>query len=187
MSNFWENRYKVGGNSGAGSYGEYAKYKAEIINNYVQKYEIKTISDFGCGDGNQISLLKGFGSYSGYDISEFIVKKCREKFSDLPMAFFNDINNMPAAELTLSLDVIYHIVDEKEYEKYLSCLFDKSKRFVLIFSSNHDNNNHGAKEYIHHRKFTDWVEKNYKDFKLVEELENFLQTSAKFFLYERIV
>lgn len=75
------------------------------------------------------------------------------------MAFFNDINNMPKAELTLSLDVIYHIVNETEYEKYLKMLFDTSKKYVLIFSSNHDHNKHEAKEYIHHRKFTDWVEK----------------------------
>jgi hypothetical protein len=71
MNNFWEERYKTGGNSGAGSYGEYAVYKAQIINDYIIKYNIKTISDFGCGDGNQISLLKGFESYMGHDISSY--------------------------------------------------------------------------------------------------------------------
>lgn len=184
MSNYWKIRYEDGGDSGAGSYGEYAIYKAEIINNYIQKYGIKTISDLGCGDGNQISLLRGFETYCGYDISEFIIKKCREKFSGSSMMFFCDITDIPDAELTISLDVIYHIVNEKEYEKYLSYLFDKSKKYVLIFSSNYDGNN-GIVEHIHHRKFTDWVDKNKPEFQLVEDIDNFLLTSAKFFLFER--
>lgn len=187
MSNFWEERYKTGGNSGAGSYGEYAIYKAQIINDYIKKYNIKTISDFGCGDGNQIGLLVGYEEYHGFDISEYVINKCREKFKEMPMSFYGDILKLPEVDLCLSLDVIYHVVDEKDFEFYLSQLFNKSKKFVLIFSSNHDSNKHSATNYIHHRKFTDWVEKNYKNFKLVEELENFLQTSAKFYLYERIV
>lgn len=184
MNNFWENRYKAGGNSGSGSYGDYATHKADVINDYIEKFGIKTISDFGCGDGNQISLLKGFESYSGYDISEFIVKSCREKFSGQPMAFFTDIKHMPEAELTMSLDVLYHIVDENDYKVYLDQLFSKSKKYVLIFSTNYEGNKVVA-DYIFHRKFTDWVEKNYTDFKLADVIGNYLQTSAQFFLYER--
>lgn len=172
MNNIWEKRYMSGGNSGNGSYGKYAKHKADVINGYIKKYNIKTISDFGCGDGNQISLLKGFETYCGFDISGFIVNKCKDKFSGLPMMFFNDINQMPEAELTMSLDVIYHIINEEEFENHLSFLFNKSKKYVLIYSSNHDDNNHGAREYIFHRIFTDLVEKNYKEFRLVEVVEN---------------
>jgi hypothetical protein len=103
------------------------------------------------------------------------------------MNFCSLMSDLQEAELCLSLDVIYHIMDEKEYEVYVKLLFEKSKRFVLIFSSNHDRNKHDATNYIRHRRFTDWVEKNYRNFNLVEELENFLQTSAKFYLYERII
>lgn len=35
--NYWENRYKSGGNSGAGSYSNLAEFKAEIINEFVAK------------------------------------------------------------------------------------------------------------------------------------------------------
>jgi hypothetical protein len=56
MNNFWENRYRMGGNSGAGSYGEFAEHKANVINNYILKYNIKQYQIFGCGDGNQISF-----------------------------------------------------------------------------------------------------------------------------------
>ena len=37
---------------------------------------------------------------------------------------------------TYPLPDAVHIIDEKEYEYYLSQLFSKSKKFVLIFSSN---------------------------------------------------
>lgn len=185
MNNFWENRYQGGGNSGDGSYGEYANHKAEVINNIIMKHQIKSISDFGCGDGNQISLLTGFEKYDGFDVSEFIIKQCQEKFKEQSvMTFHNDINEMPEAELSLSLDVIYHIIDEDDYVSYLKHLFNKSSKYVLIFSSNHNRNDSGA-THIYHRKFIDWVGEHQKEFMLVEEIENFLQTSAKFYLFER--
>jgi hypothetical protein len=76
-------------------------------------------------------------------------------------------------------------VDEKEYNKYLSYLFGKSKKFVLVFSSNY-NAKKVVGNYIYHRKFTDWVDENYKNFELIEEIDNFLHTSAKFYLFKKI-
>ena len=49
MSEYWEERYKIGGTSGAGLYGDNAKRKALVINYYIKELEIKTISDIGCG------------------------------------------------------------------------------------------------------------------------------------------
>lgn len=185
MNNYWEDRYKSGKNSGDGSYGEYANHKADVINKYILKYGIRTISDFGCGDGNQISLLRGFESYSGFDISPYVISMCMNKFrNDNKMTFYTNMTGLPEADLCLSLDVLYHIIELKEFENYLHSLFLKSKRFVLIFSSNYDGN-YVVADYILHRKFTDWIDKNYREFVLVEELNNFLQISAKFYLYKR--
>jgi len=186
MNNFWEERYKAGGNSGAGSYGEYAEHKAEVINNYIEKFDIGTISDFGCGDGNQTTLLKGFNAYTGFDISPYVIEICRRKFKDnASVNFCTVMSELPESDMCISLDVLYHILDEKDYNDYLTLLFSKSKKYVLIFSSNHARNPEGA-SHIFHRKFTDWVEENAKDFKLIEETSNMLQTSAQFFLYEKI-
>jgi 2-polyprenyl-3-methyl-5-hydroxy-6-metoxy-1,4-benzoquinol methylase len=185
MNNYWEERYRAGGNSGNGSYGETADHKATVINNYITKFGIKTISDFGCGDGNQISLLKGFDSYMGYDISSYALYLCHEKFkNNKAMNFCSLMSDLPQADLCISLDVVYHILSQEEYEKYLTRLFDGSKKYVLIFSSNFNSYDSSAPHVIH-RKFTDWVEENRKDFKLIEEVDNFLLTSAKFFMFEK--
>jgi hypothetical protein len=38
---YWEQRYKSGGNSGAGSYGKLASFKGEIINDFAEKHNVK--------------------------------------------------------------------------------------------------------------------------------------------------
>ena len=39
---FWNDRYVKGQNSGAGSYNELAQFKADIINNFIEKNQIKS-------------------------------------------------------------------------------------------------------------------------------------------------
>jgi 2-polyprenyl-3-methyl-5-hydroxy-6-metoxy-1,4-benzoquinol methylase len=189
MNNYWENRYKSGGNSGSGSYNEDAKHKADVINDYINKYDIKTISDFGCGDGNQISLFLGFENYAGFDISEYIINANKIKFlNNSKMSFCNSIEELPESDLCLSLDVIYHIVDLNIYNNYMSKLFSKSKKYVLIFSTNFNSTpeNKTSNNYCFHHKFTDWIESNRTDFIFIEEIDNYLKTSAKFYLYQKI-
>lgn len=186
MSNYWNERYVAGGNSGAGSYGEYAKHKSEVINNYIKTLEIKTINDFGCGDGNQISLLTGFEKYTGCDISPHIIETCKKRFNgDKRYSFYGYGHEMPRADLCMSLDVLYHIIDYANYEMYLTTLFGKSDKYVLIFSSNHDRNVEGV-THIYHRNFTNFVDEYVDNFKLVEKIENKLDTSAEFYLYKKI-
>ena len=178
MDNYWENRYKTGGNSGSGSYNEDAKFKATVINNYIVKYGIKTISDFGCGDGNQISLLSGFALYHGYDISNFIIDKNTVRFANTGnMFFYKNIKDLPESDLCMSLDVIYHLVGENDYEEYLTELFTKSKKYVLIYSTNR-NSDANELSYCCHHIFTDWVDKNCKNFELVDN-EKYLYRMKK--------
>ncbi|NQU04581.1 MAG: hypothetical protein HQ568_00700, partial [Calditrichaeota bacterium] len=53
---YWKQRYKSGGNSGAGSYHKFAEFKADILNSFVRDKQIRTIIEYGCGDGNQLRL-----------------------------------------------------------------------------------------------------------------------------------
>ena len=72
---YWDRRYRGGGNSGDGSYGGLADFKAEIINAFVAENRIDTVVELGCGDGNQLGLMD-VPQYTGYDISKKAVEMC---------------------------------------------------------------------------------------------------------------
>lgn len=55
---YWEQRYRQAGNSGAGSYGRLAEFKAEVLNEFVARHSIGSVVEFGSGDGNQLTLAK---------------------------------------------------------------------------------------------------------------------------------
>ena len=40
---YWETRYKSGGNSGVGSYTKFAEFKASFVNLLIKKYNIESI------------------------------------------------------------------------------------------------------------------------------------------------
>lgn len=85
---YWEKRYSSGGFSGSGSYGKLAEFKAGRINLFCKENKIETVIDFGCGDGNQLSLFN-FKNYIGLDVSRTTIKSCINRFaSDKTKSFF---------------------------------------------------------------------------------------------------
>jgi SAM-dependent methyltransferase len=168
---YWEERYSKGGNSGAGSYGRLAIFKAQVINNFVFGNKIQTVLELGCGDGNQLKLAN-YPSYVGFDVSATAVQICKDLFEEDTTKEFilytNDVN-LPMVDLTLSLDVIYHLIEDSVYEKYMRDLFGVAKDFVIIYSSNQNGSQ------IHHermRDFEEWVRKNAGHFEMIERIVN---------------
>ena len=80
---YWQRRYAKGGNSGSGSYGRLARYKAGYINDLALREGISSVIEFGSGDGNQASLFT-FEEYTGVDVSPDVVAACKERFLDHP-------------------------------------------------------------------------------------------------------
>ncbi|HEU4546756.1 MAG TPA: hypothetical protein VFR88_10740, partial [Microlunatus sp.] len=76
---YWERRYAKGGTSGAGSYGQAAEWKAEVVNGWVRDHGVTSVLDLGCGDGNQLSLAD-YPRYLGLDRSPTAVRACIERF-----------------------------------------------------------------------------------------------------------
>ena len=191
---YWENRYKNQGNSGAGSYGVLAEFKADVINNFIKEHNINNVIEFGCGDGNQLELFK-IHNYTGFDVSDTILDYCKRKFRLNKDYKFKNMTEYAdeRAELTLSLDVIYHLIENNVYEEYMNRLFDSSDKYVIIYASNKN-----EEHYVHvkHRKFTNWVERNKEDWKLIKVIPNKYpynpdkpdETSfADFYIFERKV
>src|SRR3954467_11496426 len=77
---YWEKRYAGGGDSGAGSYGRFADFKAEVLNEFVEAHAIRNVIELGCGDGNQLVLAR-YPEYLGLDVSPAAVARCRERFA----------------------------------------------------------------------------------------------------------
>jgi hypothetical protein len=169
---YWEDRYRSGGNSGAGSYNRLAQFKADFLNQFVADHKIESVIEFGSGDGAQLRLA-AYPRYIGVDVSETVLAQTRTDFAANPAFSFlhvGDVGPETRAELSLSLDVIYHLVEDEIFETYMASLFAAAQRYVIVYASNVDGGRPGP--HVRHRKFTDWVETNRGDFALVEHVEN---------------
>jgi hypothetical protein len=76
------------------------------------------------------------------------------------------------ADLGLSLDVIYHLVEDGVFERYLDLLFSASTRFVIIYSSDRDDDSYSGGEHVRHRKSTKWIGDHLTDWTLMEHIPN---------------
>lgn len=173
-ADYWNQRYLAGGNSGSGSYHRLAEFKAEIINSFVEENKIHSVIEWGCGDGNQLSLTC-YPHYVGFDVSKKAIEICRQKYlgdSTKTFIWCGDENfaDDKVAELALSLDVIFHLIEDEVFHIYMSRLFHSSDKYVCIYSSNFDLK---AAQHVRHRKFTDWIEDNVKaQWKLIRVIKN---------------
>lgn len=190
--NYWINRYRMGENSGNGSYGLLAEYKANIINDFVKTNEINTIIEFGCGDGHQLTLAK-YPHYLGYDISPDAIILCKKLFANDPYKSFDimDKYNNETAELSLSLDVLYHLCEDDVFQTYMNTLFRSSSKYVIIYSTDYEEKIR-LTPHVKHRHFTKWVNENLTKWTLISHLSNIHseeksakdRSKADFFIYK---
>lgn len=192
--NYWESHYAAGGTSGAGSYGRLARFKAEVLNAFVEEQGIRSVVEFGCGDGNQLSLAR-YPSYLGFDVSPSAVARCRQRFAGDTTKQFRVLSEDrgETAELALSLDVLYHLVEDDVFETHLRRLFAAATRFAVIYSTNTDQPDARPVPHMRNRLFTAWVERCAPDWELIRQVPNPWppsegkdeESAADFFLYRR--
>lgn len=193
-NDYWCQRYNSGGTSGRGSYGRLADFKAEVMNSFVCRNGVTSVIEFGCGDGNQLTLAE-YPTYTGYDVSMTAVTACRARFrGDASKQFFHTEEYAgQKAQLTTSLDVIYHLIENDIFDEYMRRLFDASSRFVAIYSSNQDSPIEPVADHVRHRKFSNWVDRNAAHWKLSNHTPNLYpyngdstETSfSDFYFYEK--
>lgn len=164
---YWEERYATGGNSGNGSYGPQAEYKAEFLNRFVREHQIETVIEFGCGDGNQLSLAE-YPFYLGIDVSPTAIEMCQRHLHIAGQRVFlcrpDSTTPLPfVADLALSLDVIYHLVEDDVYEAYMRDLFAAGQRYVIIYANDVEGE---TRHHVRWRKFSDWIRDNAPEWRL---------------------
>jgi len=190
---YWDDRYKSGGNSGAGSYNRFAEFKAEVINKFVKDNSVKSVIEYGCGDGNQLKYFQ-FNKYTGFDVSPTAIALCRDTFKNDRSKNFKVIGDYKneSADVTMSLDVIYHLVEDSVFRDYMKLLFSSSGQYVIVYASNKDEVPETG-VHVRHRKFTNWVDKHALEFKLISHIPNkypwngneFETSFADFYIYQR--
>ena len=189
---YWERTYARGGTSGPGSYEVLAEGKAAFLNNFVRSRRVKSVIEFGCGDGNQLSLAD-YPGYIGLDVSRSAIEMCQRSFARDPAksfflydgACFTDRAGIFTADLAISLDVIYHLIEDQVFETYMTHLFAAARKFVLIYATNREIP--GTAPHVRHRQFTRWAEEHVPGWRLAQVTPgpNAGQDRADFFRYER--
>jgi hypothetical protein len=189
---FWEHRYANGGLSGPGSYGELARGKAAFLNSFVREHGIDSVIEFGCGDGNQLSLAT-YPRYIGLDVSKSAIELCIRRFAeDHTKSFFLyngqcflDHHGLLKADLALSLDVVYHLTEDAVFDTYMRQLFNAGKQYIIVYATNGLISD-GAPHVIH-RKFSTWVDNNCSQWRLenVTEGPDSGPRRADFYAYRR--
>jgi len=191
-AHYWELNYEQGGSSGPGSYGDLGQGKAEFLNGFVRDCNVESVIEFGCGDGHQLSLAN-YPHYIGLDVSRAAIRICKSRFADDPSKSFFlyegdsfvDRVGLFAADLAISLDVVYHLIEDQVFEAYMKHLFAAGKRYVVVYSTNKEIRDDAP--HVRHRQFSLWVEQNCPQWGLIDVVRgpSSLPRRADFFVYER--
>jgi hypothetical protein len=123
------------------------------------------------------------------------VRRCKTRFAgDLSKQFklVSDYSIDVKADLSLSLDVIFHLVEDSLFDDYMKKLFDSSSRYIIIYSS--DSEEYPNDSHVRHRRFSAWIHTNRPIWVLVRRIESRYpydpnlpdQTSfSDFFIYQK--
>lgn len=174
---YWTNRFETGGDSGAGSDGEIAEFKAEIVNGLVRSRQVSSVLELGVGDGKQLARAQ-YPAYLGIDVVPSVIARLLGEYAGDPAKRFYAVDACEpmvlddSADLALSLDVIFHLVEDDVFETYMRRLFSAARRFVVVYSSNHNSNVPEQPPHIRHRRFTEWVERHAPSWQLEQRIPN---------------
>ncbi len=124
-----------------------------------------------------MSLLN-VNAYIGLDVSATIIKHCISKFkSDNSKSFFiydsesfADNLHIFRSDAAFSIDVIFHLVENVVFEKYLEDLFSSAIKLVVIYGADLDYI--PGTEHELYRKFTVYIENKFPDWKLEKIIKN---------------
>jgi hypothetical protein len=187
---YWETRYRRGGNSGAGSQSRLARFKADAINGLVGELGIASVIEFGCGDGLQLRLAD-YPAYIGIDVSRTALELCAKRNPRAHLIHADDYAG-ETADLALSLDVIYHLIEDEVFDAYMRRLFAAAERFVLIYSPDFADRRLDA-PHVRTRRFSDWIAEHAPEWRLARHIPNAYPlvygdpatSFSDFYLYQR--
>ena len=163
---YWKKRYATGGNSGSGSYGGLAEYKASSLNRFIADHDVESIVEFGSGDGNQLGLIN-IPKYLGLDVSPDAIANTSKMYEDDQSKSFllYDPDNFEStsevtSQLAISMDVILHLTEDERFDRYMKNLFASATRFVGIFNTATDTQLATMAKHNRFRDHRTWISTN---------------------------
>jgi len=159
---FWngiyaDNRYGWWGTtskSGEGSEGIFAEYKKNLIENIINKYSVRSIIDFGCGDFNWMSRVSGIQRYLGIDIVQNLINEHNRTYKSESRNFiYGNIANprfhtdfIKENSINYDMGILFDILGHQlwsEIENTLEFVLNKlDLKYVLATSQNAFNPNY---------------------------------------------
>lgn len=131
------------GTSGTGSTLEITREYRVYVEDFMKKHSVKSIVDAGCGDWSFSSAIDwGDASYLGIDIASDVIAGVRNKHQKGRITFqVGDITEeLPAAELLISKDVLQHLSNELVH-KFIRNNLRKDKYKWVILTNDRGNEN----------------------------------------------
>jgi 2-polyprenyl-3-methyl-5-hydroxy-6-metoxy-1,4-benzoquinol methylase len=122
------------GGSGVGSKLENVKEYIDILQKYIDKPEVKTVLDLGCGDWQFSKFLDlSSVSYLGVDVVESVVESNSTSYSASNIKFISrDITTyeIPKSDLIICKDVLQHLSNKNIVTILIKII--TSSKFSLI-------------------------------------------------------
>ncbi|MHA1216477.1 MAG: hypothetical protein ACTSPX_04045, partial [Candidatus Thorarchaeota archaeon] len=89
--------------------------------------------------------------------------------------------------------VIYHLIEDAVFDLYMRRVFGSATRFVVIYSTNTHEQTPTQAPHVRHRRFTDWIADNCRQWALIKHVPNSLPYTgdftkgslAEFYIYEK--
>jgi len=153
----------------------------------INKYDLKSISDVGCGECTLLPYLQGIRKYYGYDISPAVLSKVSKNAQDgFSKEFILLTNNtkIVSSDLVLSLEVIFHQVNDDEYLDYMRKLVNSNGEYLLILTMNEGilKTNHIKNRHIKYRDISKFMDST--NYSLVEKFP-FTERTSTYYLYKK--
>src|SRR5687768_18415860 len=139
----WGKDVAGNGISGTGSTLEITREYRAYVENFVKKHSVKSVVDAGCGDWSFSSAIDwGNASYLGVDIASDVIAAVRSKHETDKIKFQvgNITEDLPAAELLISKDVLQHLSNELVH-KFIRNNLRKDKYKCVILTNDRGSGN----------------------------------------------
>ena len=123
------------GTSGTGSTLEITREYRAYVEDFIKKHSVKSVVDAGSGDWSFSSAMDwGNASYLGVDIASDVIAAVRNKYKKGKVKFrVGDITDeLPAADLLISKDVLQHLSNELVHRFIRNNLSKGKYKWVIL-------------------------------------------------------